>query len=223
MWTQEKLTLLQSQIYKHSMKIYNDIEQKTPEWFALRNGKVTGTLLKKIVGTARTQETAYYELLAERLSVVEHDEESALNRGIRLEDEAREYFANEYKVKVDTMAFVESDTNKFMGISPDGFIKKGKKYTQAVEIKCLSSANHVKAWLEHKIPEEYYPQVVQYFIVNKDLQSLFFVLYDPRIEIHPMHVITVERSDIKDDIEGYEKEELAMIKRVNDKVKELLA
>ncbi len=205
------------------MKIYNEIEQKTPEWFALRNGKVTGTLLKKIVGTARTQETAYYELLAERLSVVEHDEESALNRGIRLEDEAREAFASAYGVKVETMAFVESDTNKFMGISPDGFIKKGKKYIQAVEIKCLSSANHVKAWLENQIPEEYYPQVVQYFIVNKDLQSLFFVLYDPRIEIHPMHIILVERADIEEDIVEYEKEELAMIKRVNDKVKELLA
>ena len=205
------------------MKIYNDIQQKTPEWFALRNGKVTGTLLKKIVGTKIARDTAYYELIAERLSIVDHDEESALNRGIRLEDEAREYFAKEYKVKVDTMAFVESDTNKFMGISPDGFIKKGKKYTQAVEIKCLSSANHVKAWLKNEIPDDYYAQVIQYFIVNKELQALFFVLYDPRIEIHPMHVITVERADIKEDIEGYEIAELAFLKDVNDKVKELLA
>ena len=205
------------------MKIYNDIKQKTPEWFALRNGKVTGTLLKKIVGTKIARDTAYYELIAERLSIVDHDEESALNRGIRLEDEAREYFAKEYKVKVDTMAFVESDTNKFMGISPDGFIKKGKKYTQAVEIKCLSSANHVKAWLKNEIPDDYYAQVIQYFIVNKELQALFFVLYDPRIEIHPMHVITVERADIKEDIEGYEIAELAFLKDVNDKVKELLA
>lgn len=205
------------------MKIYENIEQKTPEWFAVRQGKLTGTLLKKVIGTPKVRENAFYELVAERLSIVENDEESAMARGNRLESEARQAFIELTGKKVEEVGFLESDENKFIGCSPDGLIKNKKGvYDEAVEIKCMSSANHVKCFVEDKVPEEYYAQVVQYFIVNKDLKKLYFVSYDPRIAVRPMHIIHVDRKDVEQDAQVFEQKAFEFLASVNDLVKTLI-
>lgn len=197
------------------MKIHK-IDQKTPEWLELRKGKVTGTGLKKIVGGVKTQESYFYEMLAERLTVSDgFDNESALDRGVRLEDEAREKFEKKSKVIVETVGFLQSDDDANIGCSPDGLIRKGKKYTEAVEIKCLSSGNHVRAWLTNSVPDEHMPQVVQAFIVNKDLQVMHVVFYDPRIKIHPLHIINIERKQITELVKEYTLAELAFLTKID--------
>ncbi len=203
------------------MKKYN-VEQKTDEWLKLRKGKVTGKLLKRIVGTPKVREGAYYELLAERLAVGNDVEESALDRGVRCEPLAIAEFEKLTGKVVEQIGFCESDQNPFMGFSPDGLIKNKKKYSEAVEVKCLSSANHVRAWLENKIPEEHYAQCIQAFIVNDELQTLYFVLYDSRVRVHPLHVIELHREHIEDDIADYKISELELIREVDEKLAEIL-
>jgi len=51
------------------MKTYSDIAQRTDEWQQLRKGKITGTLLKSIVGTPKARQDALYETIAGRLTV----------------------------------------------------------------------------------------------------------------------------------------------------------
>jgi hypothetical protein len=51
---------------------------------------------------------------------------------------------------------------------------------EAIEVKCLSSARHIEAFLTQKVPDEYYFQCMQYFIVNDKLRKLHFVCFDPR-------------------------------------------
>ena len=203
------------------MKIFK-IEQRTPEWHELRRGKVTGTGLKRVMGRKDTQDTYFYEVLAERLSTAGIESESAMDRGIRLEEEAIAFFEKKSGKLVERVGFIQSDFNVNIGCSPDGIIRKGKKYVESVEVKCLSSGNHVRAWLTGSVPDEYFPQVVQAFIVNKDLQTMHVVFYDPRIEVKPYHVIKVDRKDVAQHVEDYKKAQLEFLERVESTLSKLI-
>lgn len=50
------------------------------------------------------------------------------------------------------------------------------------------------------VPPEYQNQALQYFVVNKELQTLYFVLYDDRMSIddYVCHIITINRKDVDD-------------------------
>lgn len=179
------------------MKIVNNLEQRSPEWEAIRRGVITGTKLKGLMG--RTNKDWVYQLVAERLSLG-GEEETDLARGVRLESEAIEKFVEETKKKVEKVGFAFSDESKWIGISPDGLIKNKGKYTEAVEVKCLAGKNHIKAFFEKEIPDEYKWQVTQYFIVNKDLKKLYFVFYDDRIKECSLIVLEITRKELEEDI-----------------------
>lgn len=174
------------------------------------------------MGTKTVRDNYFYELLSERLSVDDGLEESALDRGERLESEAVEAFEKATGKITEQVGFLTSDDTDQVGLSPDRLIDNNGKYTEAVEVKCLSSANHVKAWVDNEIPKDYYPQVVQYFIVNNDLEKLYFVLYDPRVTTHPLHIIEVDREKIAEDIADYKAQEMEFLQTVNDKISEII-
>ncbi len=181
--------------------IIHEVEQKSEKWHELRQGRITGTVLKSILGTPIAREKAFYDILAERLSVESNPDESALDRGVRLENEAIAEYEKRFAVKVQRVGFTERDDNKWIASSPDGLIiDENAKYTRAVEVKCLSSSNHIKAFLEQEIPKEFRPQGIQYFCVNDDLERLDFVFYDSRISEIPMHIITLTRKECEKDI-----------------------
>jgi len=178
------------------MKKHTNIEQGTDEWFQIRKGKITGTTLKQIMKNNSTRQEAIYEIIAERLTSglsAETDHENAMDRGNRLEPDAIAFFELQYGVQVERVGFCEDDTNPLIANSPDGLIGD----TEAIEVKCPGGKNYVKMWLTNKVPDEYYWQVLQYFIVNEKLEKLYFVGYHPDIEVHPMHVIEVYRGDLE--------------------------
>lgn len=139
-------------------------------------------------------------MIAERLATEESGDETPMDRGTRLEPEAMKRFIQETKKKVDTSLVIwERDDNASIAISPDGFIGK----TEAVEVKCLSSASHLEAWLTQQIPSEYEEQAIQYFIVNDNLKKLYFTFYDPRITFKDYFVLEIERKQIEEKIAEY--------------------
>jgi hypothetical protein len=177
------------------------------EWLALRRGRITGSRLKDIVVKRGTgKKIGFYELIAEKLGLPAEDDETAMERGHRLEPEAIERFKLENPdTEVDTsLVMWTRDDNENIAVSPDGFIGE----TEAVEAKCLSSARHIEAYLTKRIPDEYEYQVRQYFVVNDALETLHVVFFDPRFQIvagpdSPMakldyFEITVKRSDFED-------------------------
>lgn len=187
---------------------------KTEEdWLDARRGKITGTRLGNLLSKRDKKPlTAYYELLAERIALPATDE-PVMDRGKRLEDDAVEKFAKETgkKVKNDLVLWYRDD-NENIAISPDATIGK----SEAVEVKCLSSALHIKAWLTKEIPDEYEHQVLQYFIVNDKLKKLYFVFYDPRMP-KDLFWHEVKRSDIQEKVEEYlaiERQVLAEIEKL---------
>lgn len=206
------------------MKIYNDCEQQTPAWDYIRKGKITGTGAKKLNGTPKAREEYFYEMLAERLtSGVAEGYENPMDRGNRLEPQAREMFEFAYGLKVTQVAFCESDASQFIGFSPDGLIANDDGvFTEDIEIKCPEGKNYVKGWLKNQVPDEYQEQVVQSFVVNEDLQKKYFILFNPEITIHPLHVIEVTRESLGAEIELLRTKQLSFINEIDEKVQYLL-
>lgn len=181
------------------MKTYSFTSRE--QWLAARMGKITGTKLKDIiVKRGAGKKIGFYELLAERLAIEEDGDESPMDRGVRLEGQALEVFAKIMKKKVSNeLILCVSDADSSIAVSPDGVIND-KTW---VEVKCLSSARHLQAYCEQKIPDDYEEQYIQAFIVNEKLQTLYFVFYDPRVECKPIHWIEVKRKDVEDKIQTY--------------------
>lgn len=189
------------------------------EWLQARVGKITGSKLKEIItirGT--TPKKGFYQLIADRVALPPNPNENAMDRGVRLEEEALKMFSVKTKKKVDTSLIMwVSEENPSIAISPDGIIGQ----TEAVETKCLDSANHIEAWMTQKVPSEYYFQQLQYFIVNPKLKTLYFVFYDDRIPAKDFFYLTINREDLKEDIEKYHAEQLKVLAEVERVVLEL--
>jgi hypothetical protein len=154
----------------------------------------------------------FYQLVADRIAIdakYEYDEngeivfnhDSMMERGHTLEDEAADIFAERTGKTLVQAGICVRDDNENIGHSPDRLIPSSPnstKYTEALEVKCLKSAKHIQALVEKTIPDEYFAQAVQYFVVNDDLQTLYFAFYDPRIPYEcKFHWIEIRRSDPK--------------------------
>lgn len=198
------------------------IQQNTDEWLEVRKGKITGSKLGDILSkrTSTGRKLGFYELIADRLAIVEPIE-NPMDRGHRLEDEALNLFTEETGIELEKGLFCISDENPNMAVSPDGLVKVGDKYPIAVEVKCLNTPRYLQAYFEKKIGSDYDFQVLQYFIVNPDLEILYFVYYDPRVTAKPMHYITVNRFDIEAELELYKAQEIEILKEIDNLVAEL--
>ena len=188
------------------------------EWLLARKGKITGSRLKDLIvkrGTGKKK--GYYELIAERIAV-EPTDENPMERGNRLESEAVARFTKETGKEVDTSLIMwTKDENENIAISPDGIIGEN----EAVEVKCLSSASHIEAFLTNEIPSEYKDQVVQYFIVNDELTTLYSVFYDPRILVKDYFVIETNRDAVQKEIDEYTEYEMTTLAEIEQIVLKL--
>lgn len=191
------------------------------DWLEARLGKVTGTRLKDLVGSKSKPKIGFYEILAERIAIPS-DGELAMDRGKRLEEEAIERFEKETGQKVDkSLVMWQREDDDNIAVSPDGFIlNKKKKVTKAVEAKCLSSARHIEAWVNKTVPSDYEYQVFQYFIVNDDLQTLYFCFYDPRMPID-FFFIEVNRIGVQVQVDEYLELERTTLARLAELEKQL--
>jgi hypothetical protein len=168
-------------------------------WLDARRGRITGTRVKTLFSKRDGKPLkGFYEVIAERIAVP-HDGENVMDRGKRLEDEAIERFMAETGKKVNTdLVLWTRDDDENIAVSPDGQIGK----TEACEVKCLSSASHIEAFLTRLVPEEYEHQVLQYFIVNDKLKTLYFCFFDPRMP-RDFFYLTINRADVQEDVDTY--------------------
>lgn len=138
-----------------------------------------------------------------------------------MEDEAALLFEEKTGLKTEKAGICVADFHPEIINSPDRLIKVGKKYKKAVEIKCLGTARHLQAVIENKVPDEFEAQKIQYFIVNEDLEELFFVFYDPRILSIPYHCISVKREEVAEKIEFFKNYQIETINEINKIIEQL--
>ena len=177
----------------------------------------------------------YYEMIAERVArpLTPNDYVDRLGgrpfnmmeRGHILEPEAREAVEKKLKKKfVGGEAVWQRDDNPNIYISPDGWVENNGKVTEALEIKCPGSPEIIEAFLNDRYPKEYFPQVCKYFIVNEDLEKLYFALYTDLIPELELQIWTIKREDVEASLEemrAYEDAVMQMIDRDAQKIIEL--
>lgn len=67
------------------------------------------------------------------------------------------------------------------------------------------------------IPEQYQAQVLQYFVVNPDLQTVYFTMYDDRVYSSLRHeVFEVDRRSVASEIEAQETKELQTLELIDE-------
>ncbi|MCJ8518972.1 putative phage-type endonuclease [Pseudorhizobium tarimense] len=191
----------------------DEIIQGSPEWHALRCGKVTASRVADVVtrtksgwGASRANYAA--ELIAERLTGVtaEGFTNAAMQWGTDQEPAARASYEFLHDVTVEQVAFVVHPSIPDAGASPDGLVGE----SGLVEIKCPNTATHIDTLIKQTVPAKYVTQMM-WQMACTGRKWCDFVSYDPRLpEAMQVFVTRIMRDD-------------AVIAELEDEVRKFLA
>lgn len=162
------------------------MEQRSPEWFAARCGKVTASRIADLMAKTKTgwgasRKNYMAELIAERLTGVTAQSytNAAMQWGTDTEPQARaayEFFRDEV---VEEVALVDHPKIAMTSASPDGLVGDNGM----LEIKCPNTATHIDTLLTKKIPGKYILQM-QWQMTCADRQWCDYASFDPRMPEH---------------------------------------
>jgi len=167
--------------------IIHEVEQNTPEWFALRAGMPTASSAKLLVtptGKESKSIDEYAIKLANNIYIGEIDEEAwqgnyHTDRGHELEPVAALAYEMIYDCELKKVGFCTDDNNLY-GMSPDRLFNDNG----LTEFKCLSSKAHTSAIVYYKKyrkpPPDFIPQCqMQLFVSEREFVDLFY--YHPKL------------------------------------------
>ena len=194
------------------------IEQGTHEWRMLRLGKISGSRISDVMAKGRdgkpsvTRENYMYELATERLTNIptESFTSPSMSWGTENEGMARTAFEVFKGVFVSELPWVAHPSITNAGCSPDGLVGN----LGMVEIKCMTTANHVDAILNDKPPSQYIAQC-QFQLACTGRLWNDLTLFDPRLpDILQLKVFRIERDDTF--IKLMEEEVIQFLKEVDE-------
>lgn len=169
--------------------------QRTPEWYADRLGKVTGSRVNAVVtgGKGATRAALLSQLVAERLTG--QPTETFTSEAMEWGTEQEPHAINAYSAKtgnlVESAPFVPHPTIEMAGASPDGYVNDDA----LIEVKCPSTKTMLEYILDQKVPTAYLNQI-QFQLAVTGRQHCDFVAYDPRLPPNlQLLIIRVERDD----------------------------
>lgn len=182
--------------------ITHNCEQLSPEWFAVRLGKVTASRFSEAcakgrgggVSTTRNKllnklayERVYNELYPERLKITD-----AMQHGTDTEGEARDYFVKLFVCDVKQVGYIEYNAD--IGGSPDGLIGNDG----LVELKCPLISTHMDYIRSdrRKLLADYKKQVQGLLFVT-GRKWCYLASYTPLYHRRPMVFIKVERDEVE--------------------------
>ena len=171
--------------------LVHDVEQGSPEWFAIRAGIPTASEFDKIItstGKASTQAEAYmHRLIAEKVTggtCSDFDGNGWTDRGNELEPEAVTAYEFVTDRPTEVIGFVTNDFITY-GCSPDRLVGE----EGLLEVKCPAAHTHIGYLLKQEVPTAYKVQVQGQMFVC-DAAWCDFISYHPQLE--PL-IIRVER------------------------------
>ena len=154
------------------MLIISSHEQGSPEWFADRLGKATGSNASAVIAKGKTKGTEAttrrnyrFQLALERITGKPTEamyKNAHMERGNELERFARMAHENHIKERVEEAGFCYQDGEMF-GCSVDGFINDDG----LAEYKCPMSAIHYGYMQDNKVPNEYKSQVIHNLLTTR--------------------------------------------------------
>lgn len=201
------------------MKTY-DFEQRTLEWYQIRQGRITASVASKVItstGKPSTSQDALVNELAHELMTEPMDRSDidsvalnpAMQRGIDLEYRACRMYEFLTGNEVDHVGFCAHD-DLMIGCSPDGLMPDG-----GLEVKCPLAHNHIGYLMDEKCPSKYFPQVqFSMFVTGRSWWD--FISFHPD---HPELIVRVNRDD--DFISKLEKEIVKVLEKCDNCVRKI--
>ena len=202
-----------------------EAEQRSPEWFLARAGRLTGSRAGDMLARIKSGEAAArrdyrLQLAAERLTGAPQEDgfvNAAMQRGIDCEPLA---FAA-YEAATGEMArrtgFICAD-ELMVGCSLDGDVDCFKGI---VELKCPKSTTHISYFKTGGLPPTYVPQV-QHNLWVTGAEWCDFVSFDDRLpKALQLYRVRVHAKDM--DLAGYEASARAFLAEVDAEVRALNA
>lgn len=187
------------------------IVQGTPEWHALRLGKVTASRVADVIAKTKTGYSASRanyaaELLCERLTGRPAPTflNDAMRWGAEQEPFARQVYIDRRGLEVFETSFVDHPEIAMTGASPDGLVGSDG----LVEIKCPNTATHIETLDGAGIPDKYLVQM-QWQMACTGRDWCDFVSFDPRLPpAMQLHVERVERDvsrvlELENEVAGF--------------------
>lgn len=196
------------------------VEQKSDEWFALRNKyPLTASEAQAIGNQGKGLQTLVWEKLAERYSNGDKERytNKDLDRGIELEPLARDMYELQTGNKVEEIGFViNEEVSKVGGVSPDGRIAK---QNGGVEIKCFEDKKHFKNIVNGLEIESQYIWQMQMQMLFTGWEFVDFVTYNPNFKQSLLIERVLPDKEMQEKIrEGLKKGE-ELIKEIENKIK----
>ena len=169
-------------------RIIRDVIQGSPDWMALRIGRIGGSRVSDLLTEGRsgseslTRRKYKNEIIRERLTGLKLNsfKTPAMQRGIDLEPLARAWYEVKNNVFVDQVAIVKHPTIQDAQCSPDGIIFADKPYL--IEIKVPSPENHLDNILTGgKQLEQYIDQAMWQLACMPEMEFCDIVSFDPEM------------------------------------------
>jgi len=183
-----------------------DCDQRTPEWFAARAGRVTasraGDMLARIKsGEAASRRNYRTQLVAERLTGRPQENgyvSPAMQQGIDLEPVAIAAYEAYTGSLVKRCGFLAL-TDMAAGCSIDGYVGdlNDPNNLTLVSVKCPQATAHLDYLWERRVPPRYVPQTTHELWVS-GAQTYHFVSYNESFpEKLQLLVVSADRSEFE--------------------------
>ena len=156
---------------------YLRIEQNSPEWWAYKVGKISGTRFGQLISS---RENSLIEELADEImngycEISDYEDEDIIF-GKENESIAIDLYEEKSGLKFERGGVLQSDVCKMHMASPDA---TDYENGIVVEVKCTRHGKtHLKRFY-NGIDSNYKPQIINYFAVDPKVMEVHFVSYCP--------------------------------------------
>lgn len=157
-----------------SLHTYDEVEQGTEEWHALRRGIVTASTVGQLI-TTKTLKPAdndysralTAQLVADRIAGWDTEPNYVNNdmiRGTEEEPRARQHYAEHHTSEPVTECgfMIREEPGWKLGFSPDGLVGDAG----LIEIKAPRAKTHIRTILSGEVPRQHIPQIQAGLLVS---------------------------------------------------------
>jgi hypothetical protein len=210
-----------------TIEVHN-MEQRSEEWFNVRLGRVTGSVMKdyfNVNGTLKSKSVLINHIskkvseLLLRKSNESSGDSYDMNRGREMEDVALSDF---YAQGFESVGFVTNSNFTHFGVSPDCVRVKDNEIRAGVEVKCPSASVHTKYLIQRSIPNEYKGQMGLLFVLVPTIDYITFRTWNGDFDEHQEQLdIVITRDYWKDYISTLETSMIVLEELINESVGKL--
>ena len=148
------------------MYIFENIQQKTKEWYEIRNNMITASNMAKTLNESKYGD--YNDVIYEKLTNKKYESNINLHHGNKYEKIAEKLYQTIFNTKLQETNLIRHRDYNFLGASPDGINMKitldnniNPKFCDLIEIKCpvTRKINTIGMIDDEICPHDYWVQI----------------------------------------------------------------